>query len=55
MLSKDAIMPRVVSERGLQRTPRSFDLALEGDTEYPDARCGSVTMEVRTFNETITK
>jgi len=29
MLSKDAIMPRVVSERGLQRTPRSkSDFAL---------------------------
>jgi len=32
-----------------------LDLALEGDAEHPDARCGTVTIEVRTFNETITK
>jgi len=32
-----------------------LDLALEGDAELPDARCGGVTIEVRTFNETITK
>ena len=31
------------------------DLALEGDAEHPDARCGGVTIEVRTLNETITK
>jgi len=28
---------------------------LEGYAEHPDARCGGVTIEVRTFNETITK
>jgi len=32
-----------------------FDLALEGDAEPLEARCGRVTTEVRTFNETITK
>jgi len=32
-----------------------FDLALEGDAEHPDARYGRVTIEVRTFNKTITK
>jgi len=28
---------------------------LEGDAEHPEARCSRVTIEVRTFNETITK
>jgi len=31
-----------------------LDLALEGDAEHPDARCGWVTIDVRAFNETIT-
>jgi len=30
-----------------------LDLALEGDAEHPDATCGRVTVEIRTFNETI--
>jgi len=32
-----------------------LNLALEGDSEHPDARCGRVTIKIRTFNETITK
>jgi len=32
-----------------------LNLALDGDAEHPDARCGRVTMEICTFNETITK
>jgi len=32
-----------------------LNLALEGDAEHPGARYGIVTIEIRTFNETITK
>jgi len=47
-----------VFERELERIGPEivyFDLVLEGNAEHPDARCGRVTIEVRTSNETITK
>ena len=47
---------RLVFERELERMGLEIlylDLALEGNAEHPDARCGRVTIEIRTFNETI--
>jgi len=32
-----------------------LELALEGDAEHPDARCGRVAIEIRTVNEAIIK